>query len=141
MCARAHRRELSSTPWPAPRGDHHLLIALLAWRRWTGTYKEVAGNVSCSPCPSNTSSPGGKASCSPCPIYTSSPAGSAACLCNPVSATWERGRERDDGRKRKTRDKEKMPCLACCLACKTATLLSREQLGGEREQAISWLQS
>jgi hypothetical protein len=100
-------------PGPPPRGDHHLIIALLAWRLWTGTYKEVAGNVSCFPCPSNTSSPGGNASCFPCPINASSPAGSAACLCNPVSGPGKGGRERDDGRERKMRDKEKktLSCL------------------------------
>ena len=105
-------------PGPPPRGDPHLLIARLAWRRWTGTYKEVAGNVSCSPCPSNTSSPGGNASCFPCPINASSPTGSAACLCNPVSGPGKGGRERDDGRERKIRDKEK----------KNSLLLARQQL-------------
>jgi len=50
-----------------------LLIALLAWRRLTGTYKEVAGSVSCSPCPSSSSSPAGSV-------------GIQACLCNAVSA-------------------------------------------------------
>ena len=134
MCARVHQASLAqlskpcSTPWASSQRRsstclslaYRLLITLLASRRRTGTYKEVAGNFSCSAVPSNTSSPGGNASCSPCPIHVSSPAGSPVCLCNQMSGPVKVGRERDDGREREMRDKEKKPSLAC----KTATFIS-----------------
>jgi hypothetical protein len=69
----------------------HAFTTLLSARWWTGTYKEAAGNASCSHCPSNTFSPAGSASCSSCPNNTFSPARSATCSCNAVRAPGERG--------------------------------------------------
>jgi hypothetical protein len=120
-CSKA---SLAQTPWASSQRRsstclslaYRLLITLLASRQWTGIYKEVAGNVSCSAVPSNTSSSGGNASCSPCPINASSPAGSAVCLCNPVSGLVKVGRERDDGREGEMMDKEKKASLACLAA-------------------------
>jgi hypothetical protein len=51
------------------RERQHALTTLPSARWWTGTYKDAAGNASCSPCPSISSSPAGSVEIQ-------------ACLCN-----------------------------------------------------------